>query len=1024
MSMECDAKYTYKVLLKEQVQYLDINRCISSVDFAVDDTYKSPACCKGNFGMVFFIKHKLLDILEKMWWWDVALYKSIPLVKADQCYFLSFSTMMSFNSMADLNSIKATLLVSKKDVNVLTVQSQTISMDSTREMNSQQPHALHVEPSAALIRLPQPASNIETPADAVQSRMPIVVSDGVTTGSNSVAKDAEQSFHKMESKSAPATRGVRPNKKVVEYRIPGPSNRNSPQIGRSTRKTAEEQAEEKKKEVLASDIWRGLKDAVGWSLKWHGALQDNEHYMTPFSDKPSESIENLEYFHTKSALLAHVESNPCLTYEWRLLWPLLQKRGWDRVSGTGERTFEYVSSEDRKLGITHFRSKFAVVKFIARFPYPLQEDKVLEETLLCHGWKRGRAGMFISAATDSKGSTLEAIRKLLWQDPVVLFANSPEIPREALERAIYLPESVALADDAEPDSPRAQPEQQHISTLAQFVEQREVLDDASRTAFCEFLAADGWKEGLSNFAKPTDWWQYEAIHIAPWCGVGARVNKKPLLGSDSFWALEDVFRYLKMHGTAAPIRTLEPIPLQLDYRSKDWSLNRRIRDIAVSGHAKEHRFYDMLLFSGWKALVPPKGVKSDMQEGKLWVPHWNASFVSVDKIRSFKANHDYFNSEADMLRYIQFHGNARCADASTLPVSSRAESAGSPPKRSAVLSEDGLIEEIVRNYSEALNEGNRELPKFSALWEHLKAKNWRNLSATKGNSLPHINSSVYVPPESAFYKQDADERHRKKTAALDLTRFTQNVDYFSEQEDVWQFLMAGYGLAQPVKAPVGARRRSRGSPAKADACRDSPSPNKRRKPNAISGADLARCVNDDGDDFDVRSDSASDNESTTLHDIDVSSVRKCDSFDWCYMHLLKGATQRDYPVHLGNASAVTKHLNCKLGVREVQCGELVSYYHRVNAWMESTKIASKELKDYQKDWDYFETKEDFLAFVHRQFAVRGHKSLDTAALRRYISAHKDKDDFILQYAPLDVGKISAPPHAIAEHLAEQDFHSP
>ena len=85
---------------------------------------------------------------------------------------------------------------------------------------------------------------------------------------------------------------------------------------------------------------------------------------------------------------------------------------------------------------------------------------------------------------------------------------------------------------------------------------------------------------------------------------------------------------------------------------------------------------------------------------------------------------------------------------------------------------------------------------------------------------------------------------------------------------------------------------------------------------------------------------------------------------------------------------------------------------------------AKELIGYADNWDYFEDATALWKFIRSQFAVRGHVSLNRAALKEFVNEHKYDDEFQIRYNPHDVGEVSAPPHAIAEHLAGQPAGSP
>jgi hypothetical protein len=104
----------------------------------------------------------------------------------------------------------------------------------------------------------------------------------------------------------------------------------------------------------------------------------------------------------------HLVDNPCLYESWNQLWPRLQEHGWEAVNlnktplnivglpAKQRLVFGYRLTELRSTellpGITVFGSMAAVMEYIARFPYLLQDRNVLENNLLRLGWTRNNKG--------------------------------------------------------------------------------------------------------------------------------------------------------------------------------------------------------------------------------------------------------------------------------------------------------------------------------------------------------------------------------------------------------------------------------------------------------------------------------------------------------------------------------------------------------------------------------------------------------------------------------------------------------
>ena len=131
-------------------------------------------------------------------------------------------------------------------------------------------------------------------------------------------------------------------------------------------------------------------------------------------------------------MLQHIEDNPCLTYEWKAVWPMLKEAGWSQVTGnSAAKKVQYIYSKlpsgvKPQLGVTRFDSKLALCTYINRFPYTLQDDMHFAKTLERHGWiklrgnrfsntesnmamttsvrRRGRTPVFYSAQSDSQGN--------------------------------------------------------------------------------------------------------------------------------------------------------------------------------------------------------------------------------------------------------------------------------------------------------------------------------------------------------------------------------------------------------------------------------------------------------------------------------------------------------------------------------------------------------------------------------------------------------------------------------------------
>lgn len=133
----------------------------------------------------------------------------------------------------------------------------------------------------------------------------------------------------------------------------------------------------------------------------------------------------------------HMLQNPCLSFEWTSLWPLMMDQGWLAVDTTKDGLAVDGMDKDQKFlyafrpnefrnelvaGTTVFASKLAVAQYIARFPYLLQNDSTLMETLQRHGWKKNNRQQF-TAPLESISRSLKDTRVHLWLHPHVLFQH-------------------------------------------------------------------------------------------------------------------------------------------------------------------------------------------------------------------------------------------------------------------------------------------------------------------------------------------------------------------------------------------------------------------------------------------------------------------------------------------------------------------------------------------------------------------------------------------------------------------------
>lgn len=588
--------------------------------------------------------------------------------------------------------------------------------------------------------------------------------------------------------------------------------------------------------------WKGMVGCSGWAMVWGKAkidfnnipMPDYEFYFTPLSSGIiSESIENLEFFYTKDAMKAHLISNPCLTFEWVKLWPMLNRQGWERVyqstkKGSSASSLEFSrlpSSTKREAGLHKFASKLALLKYISRFPYPLQTDEVFKATLEAHGWTCLRNGNFTDDLKKNKaGYAIQEVRDRLWENPTVLFVNSEGVTSERLMEAIKLERSSALQVDVEADSPGHLNNSDVTMTLDEFLNGRgDIKTSKDKELFTTLLQREQWKT-YAGGCYAGQWYKHEFMWVAPWYNSHA----KPEPGIDCFWVLSDVFNFLKTRGNHEYPRSREPIELKVDYRSPKWSLNKRIKQLAIESKdaraAFQANLLSMLITSGWKKLdTPTQWPKSNGSiENSIFVPRWNEKVISHENLSDYEMNLDYFCDKDELLTYLQTKGNngtkvkaivikendewdmeegdfgedgfrskrkRRDAVAESPCHSDVSDEefsmAFSPPKDPALKLIYYIHDEVDTN---SFKESTAQVSHFAEIWSILKSEyGWENLTNKQSGTY------VFVAPWAMG--------NRDKTGhGIDLTGYHLHRDYFDEKGEVLEYLKR-FGPFKTDKGP-------------------------------------------------------------------------------------------------------------------------------------------------------------------------------------------------------------------------------
>eukprot|EP01034_Spumella_vulgaris_P024231 gene24231-30550_t len=456
--------------------------------------------------------------------------------------------------------------------------------------------------------------------------------------------------------------------------------------------------------------WDNLK-FLDWSVAWH---QSTELYVTPFSAFAGSSsnvqdaqlltrIENLQYFSTKDAFLAHIQAHPWLYDKFPRLWERMLLAGWERVDAP-HATIEKPSSIyqfgrmtegfSRVLGVHQFVSMHSVMQYIARFPFLLQDDEAFCATLQRHHWEQSSEKPDSFQWVDSEGVSswmaVGLIKQHLWVSPHLLVQfYEPAIPVDLLVNAIHLKEQVAAA-----------PERGVSSPLPKGMSNRTSKDRAaelhadlvryykkhSKSSYEErfFCTVTEEQLRLENALRDLNWLlnaeeteeDYQSFYfVAPWARVDLQQHldferSEARLGSNCFYHLFDIAQLAVKYG---PEILLHRVPLEddalVDVRlNLDKSkMNALIYGATMVGSLFGHfSFTRMLHTTGWTMQTLPEteeeqGEDSFMSKSEaktLFVPHWAQHLnITPENYQNHTHRIDYFLSEAEVEGHLIDNGN-------------------------------------------------------------------------------------------------------------------------------------------------------------------------------------------------------------------------------------------------------------------------------------------------------------------------------------------------------------------------------
>jgi len=519
--------------------------------------------------------------------------------------------------------------------------------------------------------------------------------------------------------------------KIVVYekylaRVPGPSDIVNSLKPARTRKSVTDEEKVKQREIaqMQQEIYSTLKINIGWRHDNDPNVggDDREIFFTPLcKGSTKEGIENLSFFHTKSACYEHFRQNPCLSLKTTGdMLSLLKDHGWiqeereDKKSKISYTSFIYKPAKDMRKEVTpglhYFNNYKALVRFVSRFPFALQDNETFANTVSLHGWTEKKKKWSVDGK--NLGSfTLAELRKEIWLNPSLLFQNiSPSLSAETIMKFICIPKEDAelkeLLSSSPPQSiqkPKKVPLEENdsdnllkstssaeLSTLAkqycrispQDIKEK---DSLKKQMISIMQPGNGWYELECYWTE--EWWKHEKATIAPWSIGNPKQRKneaKMIAGIDFFWDFDDIANYINEYDH---VRQNKPLKLLRDYTSNEWGINRRIEELVktpdIFSKENKKKFWEMLQSTGWKKISPKGKLKKIIASDIIIVPKW--SELSNDNFSDYgllEPKIHYFHSESDVLKYLKENGNiepSRYEEMSEI-VDDSSVSSGSPPK--------------------------------------------------------------------------------------------------------------------------------------------------------------------------------------------------------------------------------------------------------------------------------------------------------------------------------------------------------
>lgn len=567
------------------------------------------------------------------------------------------------------------------------------------------------------------------------------------------------------------------------------------------------------------DIYGLLRSpTIGWrhDVDHDIGSEDHEIFFTPLSKMSTkEGIENLSFFHTKAACYEHFLKNPCLSFETEgEMIKLLEKHGWleeDKTDKKGKHShtvYSYEPAKDRKqqdrLGLHLFNNYSALVRFVSRFPFPLQDDETFAQTVRDHGWINKNKKW--SAEGHDGSFTLPQLRKEIWLNPALLFQKiSPHVSPNDIMPFIRVPKEDAEAKESTnvptlPKSSEQKPKKMPIedSDTKDLVANTSAALVSLANKYCDMISiedtvervkvekqmidlmqpANGWHHVPCNWTD--EWWKFEKATIAPW-SIGDLKNKRSLngmvAGIDFFWKFDDIASYINQYGHKR--HNNKPMKLLLDYTSEEWTIDRRIEEIAKEkdGLSKNYNLWDLLEYTGWRKISPKGLLKKIVDFDKIMVPKWcNLSNDNFKSIGLLNSPAHYFNSDRDLLLYLNENGNNEPSILDelyeSLPRSATSLTPNTPHRKIAAVTEE---------YG-AYHQRHKEGYISNTVWVELQKLGYRMINSGP----PNIESIKYITPEARVRLEEKIDKDIKdyQKVNLELLPLTHLKDYFHDRKEL------------------------------------------------------------------------------------------------------------------------------------------------------------------------------------------------------------------------------------------------